>query len=269
VPAEGRLARAVVALGVAVGLTTGGLLAVVLALDVPPPATTTRVLAALAAAGLVAASSGTLRPSVLLGNLRAGTPAVVVGTAAGGLGLAVGGPRLATAVGGTGRTISLLAPVVAVALVAAVVVLGRRRPVRGVVALHPTAAVSGVLAAFLAASAATSLLELPDAYPLSRYPMYSSPRGEGYELDQVAFTGVREDGSERTLGRSLSRNALLRLVAEEDHEALEGFARSEAARDERIVEVLVELQTIAVTEHPDPPGFEVVASEPVLTVAVP
>jgi hypothetical protein len=269
VPAEGRLARAVVALGVAVGLATGGLLAVVLALDVPPPPTTTRVLAALAAVGLVAATSGTLRPTVLLGNLRAGTLEVVAGTAAGGLALAVAGPRLATAVGGTGRTISLLAPVAAVALVATVVALGRRRPVREVQPMHPTAAVSGVLAAFLAATAATSLLELPDAYPLSRYPMYSSPRAQGYDLDQVAFTGVREDGSERTLGRSLSRNALLRLVAEEDHEALEGFARSEAERDEGVVEVRVELQTITVTEHPDPPGFEVVASEPVLRVVVP
>lgn len=273
--ADGHLPRIVVALGVAAGIVAGGLLAVVVALDAPSPPTTTRVLAAVAAAAVVATSSGTLRLSVLCANLRTGRGEVVAATAAGGLGLTLGAPRLATAIGGTGRTISLVAPALALALLGAVVaraVRRRRQPDDATSATRPlesTALVSAGLAAFLGASVATSLFALPDAYPLSRYPMYSSPRSGVYELEQVTFTGLEEDGSERELGRSLSRNALLRLVADDDRDALEGFARAEAERDERVVEVLVELQTIAVTAYPDPPGFEVVGREPLLRVAVP
>lgn len=270
---ERRRHRAVAAAGVAAGIVAGGLLAVVVALDVPVPPTTTRVLAALAAAAVVAASSGTLRPAVLLANVRTGGAEVVAATAVGGLGLSVAAPRLASAIGGTGRTVSLLAPVVAVVLVGAAArpLVRRRRDTTAATThpLHPATLVSAGLAAFLAASAVTSLFSLPDAYPLSRYPMYSNPRSGVYELEQVAFTGIREDGSERALGGSLSRNALLRLVADDDRDALEGFARSEAERDDRVVEVRIELETIAVAEHPDPPGFAVVHRDPVLRVAIP
>ncbi|WP_052664274.1 hypothetical protein [Nitriliruptor alkaliphilus] len=246
----------------------GWLLAILLALDEPSPPTATRLLIALGAAGWVLLSSGTLRPSAVHANLRAGGPQLLVAAIVAGVVLWVAGPPLARSAGGTGATVTRLTPIVALAGPALTYAIGRRRRRAGVPA-HPTTAVSAIIAAFLAASVATSLMALPDAYPLSRFPMYSSPRSGVYEVEHVRFTGIREDGTTRQLGGSLARHALLRLVREEDREALSGFAEAEAASDDAVVEVLIELTVEAVSRHPDPPAFEVVRREPVMRVATP
>jgi hypothetical protein len=211
---------------------------------------------------------------VLLGGGRIGVSAVRVtlaatrrcwwGLVAGSVGVVAVLPVLAAELGTS--SLAAVVPPAQVVLVAGVIgaTWTRTAPVPPA---RPWVIPSTALAAFVAVSLATSALALDDVYPLSRYPMYSAPRVGQYEVEQVTFSGVTDDGGEVDLRRPASRQVLLRLADDGDVDQL-GELAIQVAR-ERFDRVIVARERVAITRHPEPVAREELERHVVVEVEIP
>jgi hypothetical protein len=268
-PRGPEFARLVAALGL-VGLVAGiQLLALLSAISIRPWTVPREMhepwfaATALAAAGVVLASGGTLslRRVLTLLRTRDGLTAVA---------LAVGATTFwalavwAVPPGGVGRSFAWLGvPVVQVALLGAWAAWADRQV--DAPELSPRTWGNLLIVLFLALSAITVALRLPDVYPFSEYTMYSHARVDPYTLSWVVFETTDAAGVTRDVEPPATRHALLGLVRAGDDHTL-GELAERVARRHGAERVTVYYEVIGVVEHPEPPGVEVVERREVVSV---
>jgi hypothetical protein len=170
-------------------------------------------------------------------------------------------PAVIRQAGSTGRTATAGAVVLQLVLATVYGLWVRDRVPGGAPQrMAPRGVANLAVVSFLAMSAVTVALKLPDIYPLSRYPMYSGVRLDPYTATQVRFVGVEEGGREVDLPPPGSRNVLVQLAADGDVERLrELAAQVQAQRGVAGVRVVLEESRIA--PYPAPASIEQVSGE--------
>lgn len=119
-----------------------------------------------------------------------------------------------------------------------------------------------LIATLLAGSVATIGLQLPDVFPLSRYPMFSSPRFDPYVVERVRFLVADGPDAGRQLPLPASRLVLLDLASRGDGE-LRALAAGLADKHD-VGAVRAVIEEARLLPHPAPPATEFIAVREVL-----
>jgi hypothetical protein len=220
---------------------------------------------ALASGGGVLASAGTLRARVIVSVLRrrdvlTWSALVVAGFVFWILGVWAAPP------GGRAEQFARLGiPLTQAALIGAWAWWARRAAGETVRVVDPRTWGNLLVVLFLALSAVTIALRLPDVYPFSEYTMYSHARVDPYTLSRVAFEATDDDDRTRTVRAPASRQVLLGLVRDGRESTLESMAER-VAREQDADRVTVYREVIGVAEYPARPRIEVREREEVVSV---
>jgi hypothetical protein len=126
--------------------------------------------------------------------------------------------------------------------------------------LAPWWRASALVVTFVAATAAATVWQLPDTYPVSSFPMYSRVAAGDVSFDRVYILDVTRARRTRELRRPVSQLELQRLVSSGDEDGLRTIAESIAAARPRVENVAFVLETSRVTPHPGAVGIEVLSS---------
>ena len=125
---------------------------------------------------------------------------------------------------------------------------------------------SALMATFIAATAAATVWQLPDTYPVSSFPMYSRVAPGDVTFERVRILDVTRESSTRELRRPVSQLELQRLVDERDEDGLRSIAETIAATRPRVKQVSFVLEVSRVTPHPGDVGIDTVSRTEIIRV---